>query len=271
VRQLGGRVVGIGGLEPNTASRWVLADARGHEQPSVDRTVRLWYALGGGASASTEAVNPTEPRTRRLLDTFGVRAVLVDRRVDVPPLRGDPIVYDGPGGFVLDHRTALPLAYVAYGWRRSARIEESLFRVAAGTTAEARDAPVIETSDAPPAGEPPPATPARIMARTDTSVTIDADARRPGRLVLLDTLYPGWKATVDGRDVPIEAANAAFRAVAVPAGRHEVRFEYRPVSVRNGAIVSLVALVALVAMSVGAPALRRAPLGARRRRANAGG
>jgi hypothetical protein len=254
MRELGGRVVGIGGLEPNTASRWELADARGHEQPSVDRTVQLWHALGGSASASTEAVTPTEPRTPRLLDTFGVRAVLVDRRVAVPPLRADPIVYDGPGGFVLDHRTALPLAYVAYGWRPSARVAESLFRVAAGTTAEARDAPVIETRDAPPPGDPPPATPARVIERTDTSVTVAVDARRAGRLVLLDTFYPGWKATVDGRAAKIEAANAAFRAVAVGAGRHKVRFEYRPGSVRTGAIISLVALLGL-----GVLALRRAP------------
>jgi hypothetical protein len=245
MRALGGRVVGVGGLEPNTASRWRLADARGHEQPSVDRTVQLWYALGGGASASTEAVDPTEARTPRLLDTFGVRAVLVDRRVAVPPLRGDPIVYDGPGGFVLDHRTALPLAYVAYTWRPSARVAESLFRVAAGTTAQARDAPVIETHDAPPAGDAPAATPARIAERTDTSVTVKVDARRAGRLVLLDTFYPGWKATVDGRPARIEAANAAFRAVPVGAGRHEVRFAYRPGSVRTGAIISLVALLAL--------------------------
>jgi hypothetical protein len=258
MRQLGGRVVGIGGLEPNTASRWDLADARGHEQPSVERTVRLWYALGGGATASTEAVNPAEPRTPHLLDIFGVRAVLVDRRVQVPPLRGDPIVYDGSGGFVLDHRTALPLAYVAYGWQPSARFEESLLRVAAGRTRQARDTPVIETRDVPPAGDPPPATPASVTARSDTAVTVEVDARRAGRLVLLHTFYPGWEATVDGRPATIEAANAAFRAVAVPAGRHEVRFRYRPTSVRDGAIVSLAALLA-ISLALGAPALRRAP------------
>jgi hypothetical protein len=242
----GGRVVGIDGLEPNTASRWALADARGHEQPGVQRTLALWYGLGGSALASTEGVNGGEPRTPRLLDLFGVRAVLLDRATRAPALRADPTAYRGPDGVVLEHRTALPEAYVAYGWRPSRSVGESVLAVALGDTALARNAPAIETADRPPAGSAPAATAARITARSDTGVTVDVRALRPGRLVLLDTFYPGWEATVDGRPATIEAANAAFRAVAVGAGRHEVRFAYRPASVRTGAIVSLVALVVLL-------------------------
>jgi hypothetical protein len=249
-------VVGIDGLEPNTASRWALADARGHEQPSVRRTLALWYGLGGGALTSTEAVDPAEPLTPRLLDLFGVRAVLLGPATRAPALRADAVAYPGPDGVVLDHRTALPEAYVAYGWRPSRSLAGSVLGVALGDTALARNAPVIETTQRPPGGSPPPATPARITARSDTSVTVDVRALRPGRLVLLDTFYPGWEATVDGRPVPIEAANAAFRAVAVAAGRHEVRFAYRPASVRTGAIISVLALAALLGCLLGPTAAR---------------
>jgi hypothetical protein len=261
LRQLtadGSRVVGIDGLEPNTASRWGLLDARGHEQPSVARTGALWYGLGGGALPSTEAVNPTDPRTPRLLDTFGVRAVLVAPTTHVPPLRGDRVAYRGPDGVVLEHASALPVAYVAYGWRRSASRNESLLRLAVGTTADARDAPVIETAGAPPPGPPPPATVAQVTSRSDTGVTVAVSAAQPGHLVLLDTFYPGWEARIDGRRFPIEAANVAFRAVAVPAGRHEVRFAYRPGSVRAGAIISALALAVLAACMVIRPGHRAA-------------
>jgi len=64
--------------------------------------------------------------------------------------------------------------------------------------------------------------------------------------VLLDTYYPGWKATVDGKSAHIEAADAAFRSVAVAAGRHTVRFSYGPASVRWGGIVSLLGLGAIL-------------------------
>ncbi len=154
-----------------------------------------------------------------------------------------------PDGAVAANPTALPEAFVAYGWRSSGGLRESVQLVEDGTARALRDTPVVETAAASPSS-PAAATPARRVTRTDTTVTIEADAPRPGRLVLLDTFYPGWQATVDGRRVPIAATNAAFRSVPVPAGRHEVRFEYRPASVRWGAVISIAALLLLGAAIV---------------------
>jgi hypothetical protein len=59
------------------------------------------------------------------------------------------------------------------------------------------------------------------------------------------------RAEVDGRERPIRAADLAFRAVAVPPGRHTVRFFYRPTSVITGGVLSLVALLAIVLCLIG--------------------
>jgi uncharacterized membrane protein YfhO len=61
-----------------------------------------------------------------------------------------------------------------------------------------------------------------------------------------ETNYPGWVARVDGRPVPILAADYLFRAVAVPAGRHSIEFRYEPRSIKIGAAVSIVATVITV-------------------------
>jgi hypothetical protein len=68
-----------------------------------------------------------------------------------------------------------------------------------------------------------------------SSVNLAADMSCGGMVVLSDTFYPGWRAEVDSKPVPIEEVNLAMRGVLVPPGHHEVRFTYRPISVYAGA------------------------------------
>lgn len=82
-----------------------------------------------------------------------------------------------------------------------------------------------------------------ITAETGNAITINAAAPRDSWLVLADTDYPGWVATIDGAEVPIYRANLAFRAVQVDAGTHEIRFEYRPSWLLPATLVSIVSLL----------------------------
>ena len=78
-------------------------------------------------------------------------------------------------------------------------------------------------------------------------VELTARLETPGWLVLTDTDYPGWQATVDGRPVEIIPANLMFRAVALPAGEHTVLFEFKPRSLQLGAVITGLALLVLAA------------------------
>lgn len=71
---------------------------------------------------------------------------------------------------------------------------------------------------------------ARIVSYRNNEVVIEADAASPGYVVLNDPWHPWWFATVDGQSAPILRANVIFRTVMVPAGRHMVRFEFRPLA-----------------------------------------
>ncbi len=98
----------------------------------------------------------------------------------------------------------------------------------------------------------------RLLALRPDSVRLEAQLSAPGFVVLVDTYDPGWHVTVDGRPALLLRANVAFRAVAVPAGSHEVVFTYRPRSVLWGAALSLAALLGLAAFGLVA-AVRRPP------------
>ncbi len=74
-------------------------------------------------------------------------------------------------------------------------------------------------------------------------VTISTQADQPQLLLLNDTYYPGWRATIDGQTTQILRANHAFRAVSVPAGDHLVIFKYDPLSVKLGIGLSILGLI----------------------------
>lgn len=61
----------------------------------------------------------------------------------------------------------------------------------------------------------------------------------PTLLVLSDTYYPDWKATVDGNEVPIFPVNLTYRGIIVPEESRQVVFSYAPKSLRLGIQISL--------------------------------
>jgi hypothetical protein len=74
----------------------------------------------------------------------------------------------------------------------------------------------------------PPAT-AKIVSYENDRVVAEVSAPPGGGwLILNDVWHPWWFARVDGVDAPVLRANVMFRAVAVPEGRHQVRFEFLP-------------------------------------------
>jgi hypothetical protein len=85
-----------------------------------------------------------------------------------------------------------------------------------------------------------------VTGQSPNRVILAVDAAQPGLVVLTDTYYPGWQATIDGQPAQIWPANLTFRAVPVEAGRHTVQFSYRPATVGWGAWISGITLLVML-------------------------
>ena len=250
------------GMLPDVPVSYGLREMRvGIDIPYPQRYSDLWTALGG-INGDLNIVFGESPTAHRLADIFATRYVFVPTGGVKPKwLR---VVERAPGGVVGLNRTALPRAWVAYGWQQASGRTQALTETVASSTRTLKHRPVIEgVAFHPGLGARPTA--AHVTDDSTDEVTITATATHPGYLVLDDSAYPGWDVTVDGHASTWHDANENFRAVAIPAGHHTVVFHYRPSSVYDGAIISAVALLGIIALAVaGTVTLRR------RRRAAAG-
>jgi hypothetical protein len=86
---------------------------------------------------------------------------------------------------------------------------------------------------------------ALLVARSAGRVALSVRLPARGVLVLLDSWEAGWRATVDGAAAPVLRADAAFRAVRVPAGEHRVEFSYVPPGLREGLGLGIAGLLGL--------------------------
>ncbi|MBN2506574.1 MAG: hypothetical protein JXQ71_07760 [Verrucomicrobia bacterium] len=77
---------------------------------------------------------------------------------------------------------------------------------------------------------------------------LEVVAEEASLVVIAQTHYHPWQATVDGQRAPLWRANHAFQALEVPAGRHRVRLVYRDVRLLQGGLLTALTLVVCAAL-----------------------
>ncbi len=64
-------------------------------------------------------------------------------------------------------------------------------------------------------------------------------------VIVTDSFFPGWHATVDGKSTPILEVDGGVRGIVVEKGAHQIDMRYRPWTVfLGGALTFLAAAVA---------------------------
>ena len=184
----------------------------------------------------------------RYAPLFNTRYLVVSREFTRQVVNGPRRVVDTQerlGLLLLEDSHALPRVYLAHP-RCVTTPEEAVRRL--GEALQAPREVVVECAAPLPEGpvEAPLGTVSAARFAPER-VEVSLDARGGEVLVLNDAFFPGWEATVDGLPVPILPANAAVRAVPLPAGAHQVVFTYRTPGLVLGAGVSVLTLLGLIA------------------------
>lgn len=141
-----------------------------------------------------------------------------------------------PSGAVLFRDTAaIPRARMIYAGRRSDHYSPDQL--------DADLPPLLEGATLPEKENGARAAATIAQGERNTQVAVNVANTPPGILVLADTWYPGWTATVDGHPAPVLPVDAVFRGVELGEGTHTVQFDFDPISHKAGRWISLAALL----------------------------
>jgi hypothetical protein len=235
-------------------------DIRGYGQPTrrdYDRffkAVVVNYPPGFYATDAAYKINDLRPNAARVLESAGMTHVAWSD--GEWRLRGFDRVRTGTLN-VARGRGDGNRAYVVYDYEVIGEDAAAVRRVGSRSFDPKRGVVLAHApegvaqgrsrGDASPRGKP---TSPRVTRYENNEIVVEVAMLRPGVLVLTDSIYPGWTATVDGRDAQVIRANGLFRAVGVPAGRHVVRFRYQPASITVGAGISLLSVLATIGLAL---------------------
>lgn len=101
-----------------------------------------------------------------------------------------------------------------------------------------------------------------VPSKTDSAGTVKLTSYQPNELkyqvetrtggiaVFSEIYYPGWKATIDGKEVEIGRADYILRALNIPAGKHEVVMTFDPTSLHETETIAYIALAILAIVIV---------------------
>ena len=259
--------VHLGNAAHNFGLRWRFESAGGYHSLPIWRYLNLLYIANHGAPYPRDKLGDDLTGqglwrfSSPIVDLLSVGWVAAprDRPIDLP---GWSRAFTGDDGVdVWQNRRAFPRAFVVYGAERVADDAAAARAVAAPTWNPSRSVIVEDDVGVPPplpAHPLPPSQPSEFVRAGPDDLAVDVTLERPGVLVTSEPWYPGWRVTVDGKPAASLRVDYALRGVALPPGRHAVGWRLFCPPLRDGAIVTLLALAAAaVITSVDARRRRR--------------
>lgn len=253
-------------LRPSIGMMYGQHEIRGYDGADPLRIVRLFEAVTEWSHEATEHVVtmtfPAPPSP--MLDMLGLRYVFHHAGVEPPPAAGAKVLVENRAGWLEVRDSAMPRVWVPRRFETvsdDARCLELMKREDFDPRQVAYVAREPSGTNSPLPADETEGT-AAIVEDLSTRVVVSAQLQNPGLLVLSDAWDAGWKAFINGREVPVWRTNYLLRGVPLPAGESTVEFRYEPIAFTWGLRLFAASAVSLC-LWAGACLRQRAPGGVR--------
>lgn len=234
-------------LKPNSNIVYAVSSFRVHNPMQPGRFAEFAKLCGAGLD---EFRNQTYELVTPLIDLASIRYII--SQFKPLPQRYKLVFTTSQGISVYENSHSLPEAYLVNRFIQAVDGADAKVQIQSSQF-DPRSEVVLELPKnfATPVNGPKLAlVPLALKRQSCNQIDLEVASPSAAILVLTDTFYPGWIATIDGRQTEILHANFLFRAIVVPAGVHSVCFAYRPLSWRFGLLLALFSALSLLALVV---------------------
>ena len=246
----------LGFAEDSPALQFLQADpglhrldiATGAWQPSLPQMNQL-YSIRGVFNPLDLAnysayINAVGYRGAPLYNLLGVKYVVGGK--NTPP--GDttfiiPVFDADPNVIVYLNTRALPRALVLHN-AIAVGSDEAAFDLIHRDDFDPAQTVVVKNGQ--PLSQTPTSAPIEILQYDLNQSRFRVTTDQPAYFLLSDIYHPDWRASVDGQETEIFAADYALRAIYLEPGSHEIRFWFRPVSWQIGLALTAVSWLSLL-------------------------
>jgi hypothetical protein len=224
-------------LPPNIGAHYRLEDPRGYQAMTLARfsdAERFW------STPQSVWSNRVETLDLPILSLMNVRYAIARKGSPLPPYWTMLSRFDGYD--IAENTRVLPRAFVPAMVHAGANRAEA-FDALKRCDDFAKEA-WIEGGERGTRPNGPGTLTTRVVG---SKIDIRASMAKDGWVVLSESAWDGWHASIDGTPTAARIADATFLGVYVPKGEHHVRLVYQPLSFAlGGAISALTALLLLV-------------------------
>ncbi len=215
--------------QPDAALQHGLYDVWGVANPlALTYYTAFWDATGSRSSELYALLN-----TKYVL---GRKDVVLDGAVWELAFDGDPDLN------VYRSRSFQPRAHLFGNARPAGSLDEAQAAIRAPEFQPLAEV-VVEAGTA----QQGPAGTAQVLSFGINDVLVSTESPAPGTLLVAQTWYPGWVASIDGGSwQPVLRADGALQAVQLSAGRHEVHLRFRSRPLMLGLVIAAITLAAVL-------------------------
>jgi len=200
--------------------------------------VRLSFAPGERWGSCYQVIKPSSPIVGLMNDRF----LLSHAAISDPNLT---LAAETAGYRIYENSLSMPRFFLS-GRVMAVRNLNEAARALHDPAFRPDETTILETNSDSFADFSPPHAPGQVQilsySANEWAVRVESD--RESLLVNTDAYYPGWQAAIDGQPSTIYIADVAFRALRVPAGKHEIRMRFVPRILYWSAALSALALAA---------------------------